>query len=125
MDDAVQRALENDLVIDITTTGKKTGRPRRKEIWFHNIGGELYITGTPGRRDWYANMIANPEFTFHLKQSTRADLPARATPVLDTARRQEVFQRIHEVSQSRRTMRMNVDEWVARSPLVHVEIISS
>ena len=125
MDDAVQRALENDLVIDITTTGKKTGRPRRKEIWFHNIGGELYITGTSGRRDWYANMIANPEFTFHLKQSTRADLPARATPVLDTARRQEVFQRIHEVSQSRRTMRMNVDEWVARSPLVHVEIISS
>ena len=125
MDDAVQRALESDLVIDITTTGKKTGVPRRKEIWFHNICGELYITGTPGRRDWYANMIANPEFTFHLKQSTRADLPARATPVLDTARRQEVFQRIHEVSQSRRTMRMNVDEWVARSPLVHVEIISS
>ena len=58
MDDAVRRALENDLVIDITTTGRKTGRPRRKEIWFHNIDGHLYITGTPGRRDWYANLLS-------------------------------------------------------------------
>ena len=125
MDDVVRRALDNDLVIDITTTGKKTGRPRRKEIWFHNLDGELYITGTPGRRDWYANLVAKPEFTFHLKRSTRADLPAKTTPILDKARRREIFQRIRERSQSRRAMGMNVDEWVERSPLVQVEIIAS
>ena len=27
------------------------------------------------------------EFTFHLKQSVHADLPARATPILDQAQR--------------------------------------
>ena len=48
MDKAVQRALERDRTIDITTTGRKTRQPRRKEIWFHNVEGHLYITGTPG-----------------------------------------------------------------------------
>ena len=55
MDDAVRKALETDLVIDITTKGRKTGQPRRKEIWFHYLGeGEVYITGSPGKRGWYA-----------------------------------------------------------------------
>ncbi len=87
MDEAVKQALERDRTIDITTRGKKTGQPRRKEIWFHNLDGRLYITGTPGQRDWYANMVAMPEFTLHLKQSVRVDLPARATPILDQASR--------------------------------------
>ena len=73
MDEAVQQALERDRTIDITTTGRNTGQPRRKEIWFHNIEGRLYITGTLGSRDWYANLVANPQFTFHIKQSAQAD----------------------------------------------------
>ena len=119
MDDTVRRALETDLVIDITTTGRKMGRPRRKEIWFHNVGGVIYITGTPGRRDWYANMVASPDFTFHLKQSTRADLPATATPILDEERRREIFDKIQAMAEGRRSM--DVEEWVKRSPLVEVE----
>ena len=51
MTDEVARALEQDQTIDITTTGRQTGRPSRKEIWFHNLDGRLFITGTPGRRD--------------------------------------------------------------------------
>jgi deazaflavin-dependent oxidoreductase (nitroreductase family) len=80
MNKAVKQALERDRTIDITTRGRTTGQPRRTEIWFHNLDGHLYITGTPGRRDWYANLLANPEFTFHLKQRVQVDLSARATP---------------------------------------------
>jgi hypothetical protein len=47
MDDAIKQALERDLTIDITTTGRKTGQPRRIEIWFHNLDGDLYRTGLP------------------------------------------------------------------------------
>src|SRR6266851_3143574 len=78
MDEAIRQALELDRTIDITTTGRKSGRPQRIEIWFHNLDGRLYITGTPGRRNWYANLSANPDFTFHLKVSAQADLAARA-----------------------------------------------
>ena len=123
MDDAVRRALDSDLIIDITTTGRSTGRPRRKEIWFHKVDGQLYITGTPGRRDWYANLLANPEFVFHLKQSTQVDLPATATPVSDVARRRDIFQKIRERVEGRGGM--NVDAWVKRSPLVWVDLRAS
>ena len=43
----VQEALEKDLIIDITTTGRKSGDAHRVEIWFHNLDGILYITGPP------------------------------------------------------------------------------
>ena len=122
MEEAIRTALERDLVIDITTTGRKTGQPRRKEIWFHNVDGQLYITGSPGRRDWYANLLANPEFTFHLKRSAQADLLARATPIRDTAKRREIFQKIQQRLQRR--VGMDVEEWVERSPLVRVDILS-
>jgi len=68
-------------MIDITTIGRKSGEPRRIEIWFHRLDGRFYITGTPGARSWYANLVANPDFTFHLKESAQVDLPARASAV--------------------------------------------
>ena len=91
MNEEIKNALKQDRTIDITTKGKKSGEPRRIEIWFHNIDGRIYITGTPGTRGWYANMIANPDFTFHLKQSVQADIPAKATPVRDEAERRRGF----------------------------------
>ncbi len=118
MNDDIARALEQDRTIDITTTGRKTSRPRRTEIWFHNIEGILYITGTPGRRDWYANLVAHPEFTFHLKESVRAGLQATARPILDDAQRREIIDKIHRKLGGTR----NLDSWVAGSPLVEVRI---
>ena len=83
MDDKIKQALATDQTIDITTTGRASGQPRRIEIWFHYIDEQVYITGTPGKRDWYANMVAHPDMTFHLKESIQADIPATATPITD------------------------------------------
>src|SRR6185503_17815302 len=63
MESRVRRALETERTIDITTTGRTSGRPRRIEMWFHNLDGRLYLTGTPGSRDWYANLLRHPAFT--------------------------------------------------------------
>jgi deazaflavin-dependent oxidoreductase (nitroreductase family) len=118
MDEGVSGALERDRTIDITTTGRRSGRPRRIEIWFHNLDGRIYITGLPGRRDWYANVVANPEFTFHLKQTARADLPARTRPITDEAERREVLAEVLG-----RLGRDELDRWVADAPLVEVELV--
>ena len=70
MDDQIRRALSHGHRIDITTTGRRSGQPRRIEIVFHNFGGRLYITGTPRAdrtRAWLLNLEADPHFTFHLK----------------------------------------------------------
>ena len=119
MDESIQQVLKRDRIIDITTMGRKTGQPRRTEIWFHNVEGRLYITGTPGRRDWYANLLEHPEFTFHLKQSVHADLPARAIAVLDKAQRREIMATIHQKLSGKR----DLEAWVEGSPLVAVELL--
>lgn len=91
MSEQVQRALADDRTVDITTVGRQSGQPRRIEIWFHNLDGRIYISGRPGRRGWYANVVAHPEFVFHLKESAQADIPARAHPITDPAERRRVL----------------------------------
>ncbi|MCB8961445.1 MAG: nitroreductase family deazaflavin-dependent oxidoreductase [Ardenticatenales bacterium] len=118
MDSEIKQALDRDLTIDITTYGRKSGEPRRVEIWFKRVGGRTYITGTPGPRSWYANMLARPEIIFHLKESVRADLPATVRPVLDPAERQRILNApvmdwYHQNSAS-------VADFIAHAPLVEV-----
>lgn len=117
--DQLRAALETDQTIDITTTGRRSGEPRRLEIWFYNLDGRIYITGLPGRRDWYANLLARPEFIFHLKQSTRADVPARALPVSDLSERRRVLGRILADGDHAGAL----DEWLASAPLIEVELV--
>lgn len=82
------------------------------------MDGRFYITGIPGWRDWYANLLANPQFTFHLKESVKADLPAMARPVTDPEEKRRVL--LHAETVWNQPDERNVDEWVRRSPLVEV-----
>ena len=119
MESRVRRALETERTIDITTTGRTSGRPRRIEMWFHNLDGRLYLTGTPGSRDWYANLQMHPAFTFHLKGRVRADLPARAMAIVDPAQRRTILARLLD----RLGRAADLEAWVRESPLVEVEIV--
>lgn len=118
MDKRTRTALTTGRTIDITTTGRKSGQPRRIEIWFHNLAGKLYITGTPGTRDWYANLVAHPSFTFHLKEGVTADLPARAIPITDPAERRAILEQIVK----RVNSSTDLERWVEASPLVEVQL---
>lgn len=115
MDERIEKALRNDRTIDITTIGRKSGKARRIEIWFHNVDDAIYISGSPGRRDWYANLMANPEFTFHLKGSVIADLAARATPITDLDERRDILSKLEGSG--------NMEDRVAGSPLVRVSFL--
>jgi deazaflavin-dependent oxidoreductase (nitroreductase family) len=115
--DAIDAALEHGHTIDITTTGRRSGKPRRLEIVFHNIGGRIYISGTPypKKRGWLLNLEANPHFTFHLKGRTRADLPAVARVIDDDAERRAILPHV-----ARAWNRDDVDRMVRYSPLIEV-----
>ena len=116
----IDSALLADTLIDITTVGRKTGQPRRIEIWFHYIDGRIYITGSPGPRGWYANMLANPDLTFHLKQSIRKDILGRATAITEPNDKRRVFQRMHEVEERMRGT--TLEDRVSHAPLVEIEL---
>jgi len=120
VDERIQRALASDRTIDITTTGRRSGEPRRIEIWSYRYARRIFLSGSPGKRDWYSNLLAHPEFTLHLKGSVHADLSARARPITDEADRREVIAGILE---DLGRAYGGVEEWVARSPLVEVEVI--
>ncbi len=116
-EEQIKAALEEGRTIDITTTGRRTGEPRRLEIMFHNIEGRIYISGEPypRKRRWLLNLEANPHLIFHLKGKTRADLPAVARVIDDEAERKAVLPHV-----ARAWNRTDVDRMVRQSPLIEV-----
>ena len=120
MDEDIRRALSHGQTIDITTTGRRSGLPRRIEIVFHNFDGRIYISGMPSRRKraWLANLEADPHLTLHLKgRRVTADVPATARVVSDQAERQAIMPRVAAVWR-----RQDVDGMVAFSPLIEVTV---
>jgi deazaflavin-dependent oxidoreductase (nitroreductase family) len=119
IDERVRRALSRGHTIDITTTGRRSGEPRRIEVVFFNFDGRLYVSGMPReeRRSWLANLDADPSMTFHLKGPVEADLPARARILVDPAEREAVLRRIAQAWR-----RTDVETMVRWSPLIEIEI---
>jgi deazaflavin-dependent oxidoreductase (nitroreductase family) len=116
--DAIRRVLRHGHTIDITTTGRRSGQPRRIEIVFHSFDGRIYISGLPSSqtRAWLHNLRANPRLTFHLKQLVKADLPAKAREITDPAERHEVLTKVARV------WRREVEPMERFSPLVEITI---
>jgi F420H(2)-dependent quinone reductase len=127
LSEEVRDALRTDRLIDIITTGAKSGLSRRTEIWFTNIGGRIIICGTPSaggtkgvraRRDWLANLKAHPKFLFFLKESCSVQLPARAVPITDLEDRRLLMSAPE--TQWYRDQVDSVEDLVAGSPIVEV-----
>lgn len=120
MDSSVGAALDRGQLIDITTTGAKTGRPRRLEIVLHNFNRHLYISGMPNparKRAWLANLEANPALTIHLKRPVQADLPATARVITEASERRAVLVQVARVWNRR-----DLDVMIEHSPLIEVSI---
>ena len=65
--------------------------------------------------------MAHPEFTFHLKQSVQADLPARTEPITDEDERRAILAAIQATLEGE----PDLEAWVENSPLVEVHLIRS
>ena len=119
MTDNVQDLPTVGELVDITTTGRKTGEARRIEIRLHVLDGRFYLSGRPGNpRSWLANMAAHPEMTLHLKQAIVQDVPSTAALVTDADERKRVFALMLE--REERMSHVDVDVWSATAPLVEL-----
>ena len=103
-------------VIDLTTTGRLSGQPRRIEIWWFHVNGRFVITGTPGPRDWFANVLADRRITIHVAGH---DILATATPITDPTQRRSV---LTSPQTSWYTTQAELDELVADAPMVEVTL---
>ena len=118
--DAIRRFLARGGLIDITTTGRRSGQPRRIEIVFHNIDGRLIITGQPRhqKRAWLINLESHPEMTFHIKGPLVADLPATARIITDPDERRATAEWVV----TNAWHNQNVDAMTAYSPMIEVTL---
>ena len=116
----VKDALSIDMVVDITTSGRRTGEPRRIEIWCHLMDGQLYLAASPGPRSWYANLCANSDVALHIKDDVKADIPVRARPITGETERRDVFTRLSAQSAFRQGQGLDVETWVRGSRLVEL-----
>lgn len=83
------------------------------------VGDRVIIGGTPGRRDWFANVQADPNLVVHLKGDVVADVSATAIPVTDPAVRAEIWQHPSTAWYRHQTP---VDELIASAPTVELRL---
>ncbi|GID65222.1 hypothetical protein Acy02nite_31030 [Actinoplanes cyaneus] len=115
MTDEVRQALDRQRTVEITTVGRRSGQPRRIETWRYVAAGRYWLTGSPGARDWYANLVAHPGFTLHLDGH---DLRVRGRVVTDPDERARVFGEIVPALD----WAGSLASWTAGSPLVEIEL---
>lgn len=102
--------------IDFTTIGRTSLEPRTVEIWWFHIDERFIVTGTPGARDWYANILHNPEVTV---STSFGDFAAKAVPIHDPDVRRGVF---IDPSANWYSTQAELDELVELSPMVELEL---
>ena len=57
----------------LTTTGRRTGRPHRIEIWYAAHGSALYLLAGGGHTsDWVQNLVADPAVLVEVDGTTRS-----------------------------------------------------
>ena len=116
LDRTTLAALHQSQVIDLSTTGRRTGQERRIEIFLHDRDGLLFITGMPRAdrtRDWIHNIEADPRVVVHLKQAVVASVPATARVITDVEERRPLIE-----AAATRWGRTDVDNMLAHSPLI-------
>ncbi len=66
----------------LTTTGRKSGRPRRTMLEYSCLDGRIYLSSGWGERpQWYKNLSANPDVTVQTRQ--HGEFAGRAARVTD------------------------------------------
>jgi deazaflavin-dependent oxidoreductase (nitroreductase family) len=87
-DDPFTTALEGSRQIDITVTGRRSGREISFPVWFVREGDVLYLVPVRGSDgDWFKNVVRTP--TIRLAAGG-ARHEARATPISDPSRVREI-----------------------------------
>jgi len=70
-----------DVILLLTTTGRKTGRPHTIGLQYELIDGRYYLGAADGTRaDWYRNILKNPAVEIQVGEKR---IPATAMVICD------------------------------------------
>ena len=87
----LKKALESADEVEITVTGRSSGREISNPLWFVLEGDKLYLLPVRGSdADWYRNVLKTP--TIRLA-AEGMEVSTRATPITDAARVDDVVEK--------------------------------
>lgn len=76
--------LVGQVVLLLTTIGRKSGLPRTTPLQYEEVDGAIYIGAARGRKaDWFRNIVANPQVEVQVKSRRFRGV---AEPVTDPIR---------------------------------------
>ena len=108
-EDAIRRALAQNQTIDITTTGRRTGRPRKVVLGYLQQGETLFTMAMNGwgaaEPAWWLNLQAHPDATVRTRDGVRRIRARRA----QGAEREQLWARWAEIDK-------NLDGYAALRP---------
>jgi deazaflavin-dependent oxidoreductase (nitroreductase family) len=116
LDSATTARLARIRTIDLTTLGRRSGRPATVEIWWFHSEDRFIVTGTPGRRDWYANVLANPTVQVRARSE---EYQGRAKVVNDREFRQRFFT---DGAARWYSTQSQLNSLVERAPMIEIEL---
>jgi deazaflavin-dependent oxidoreductase (nitroreductase family) len=71
-----------DVILLLTTTGRKTGKPHTIGLQYELIDGRYYLGAADGTRaDWYRNILKDPAVEIQVGEK---NIPATATVICDS-----------------------------------------
>jgi len=89
--DALQNRLSQSSELNITVTGRRSGRKISLPIWFVLEGDKLYLLPVKGSdTQWYKNVLKNPTIQI---EAGGADAELQAVPRTDPAQVSSVVER--------------------------------
>jgi hypothetical protein len=84
-------ALQEAREVELTVTGRVSGRQTSRPLWFVQAGDTLYLLPVTGSdSDWYKNLLKTPEISLAVNG---AELRGKAQPIEDAAAVGDVVER--------------------------------
>jgi deazaflavin-dependent oxidoreductase (nitroreductase family) len=108
--------LTTTRTVDLVTIGRKSGRSTRVEIWWFYFEDRFIITGTPGPRDWYANILDNPRVVI---ETRHGNFPATASTVSDRMFRKRFFS---DGAARWYSTQAELDELIETAPMIELDL---
>ena len=87
----LKNALQDTSEVDLTVTGRKSGRESSRPIWFVEEGDRLLLLPVSGSAsNWYRNLVKTPEVGL---AADGAEVRANAKPIEDAAAIADVLEK--------------------------------
>ena len=90
----VRDVLEDTNEIEITVTGRRSGRKISNPVWFVREGERLYLVPVTGSdSNWYKNLQTTPVIRVAARQEA---IDTSATPITDGARVESIVEKFRD-----------------------------